>query len=61
MKKKAIKIRQQKLKFLLDDRLLLVKKKKAHLMDHLEMLEEKQKLVIVDKLPNLSLMLTNPK
>jgi len=61
MKNKAIKIRQQKLKFLLDDRLLLVKKKKARLMDHLEMLEEKQKLVIVDKLPNLSLMLTNPK
>ena len=61
MKKKAIKIRQQKLKFLLDDRLLLVKKKKAHLMDHLVMLEEKQKLVVVGKLPNLISMLTNPR
>ena len=61
MKKKAIKIRQKKFKFLLDDRLLLVKKKKARLMDHLVMLEEKQKLVAVGKLANLSLMLTNPK
>ena len=61
MKKKAIKIRQKKFKFLLDDRLLLVKKKKVRLMDHLVMLEERQKLVVVGKLLNLSSMRTNPK
>lgn len=61
MKKKAIKIRQQKFKFLLEDRLLLIQKKKARCKDHLVMLKEKQKLVIVDKIANLSSMLTNPK